>query len=168
MSGMKGQVYYVEAACPTVSCEEFTVPEPEDCWEDEVTRFTIVDSVQSRKYGHDKSQGWQDVCAGIRSLVITLDAVIGSGTVESLGMTPLSAGQVVGLALYPFGAGSGCNTPALGYAVVDQISYTVDQERGEPVAYTMTLSSKGPWSGLGANTAWGGFECACGVGSGSA
>ena len=156
LSGFRGKVYFINNSCPTVDCTQFTRPGGDAiCWEDEVTKFTIVDSVNKKEYGHDKSQGWQDVSAGIRKATITLDAKIvkqgGAG-----GASILSAGRVLYLGLYPFGKKG--RTPAEGYAMVDQVSYTYDQETGDPMSYTATLSSKGPWKGLG-GTKWGGFEC---------
>lgn len=172
-SGMKGKVYYVHGDLNTVSCPplascdyDATKPSGTDtCWYDEVTQFTVVDSVQKREYGHDKSDGWQDVVAGTRRLSITLDAVVvpaADGTLQG----PLRAGRVVFLMLYPFGTGATCgNSIMKGYAMIDQISYTVDQETGKPVSYTASLSSKLEWTGMNgddaANAQWGGFECEC-------
>ena len=155
LSGMMGKVYYIDNSCPTVDCSQFSTPSGGGtCWFDQVTKFTVVDSVQKKEFGHDKSEGWQDVCAGTRKAAITLDAMIVPGS--SRPALP-NAGKVLYLKLYPIGEAGGA-TPAAGYALVDQISYTYDQERGDPIAYSATLSSKGPWTGLG-GTAWGGFEC---------
>lgn len=169
LSGFKGKVYYDDASClGTSDCELTATGTADTCLADEVTRFQIVDSVLKREYGHDKSGGWQDVVAGIRRLGITIDAVCGSGTFEGTGGdTVIHAGKVLFLELYPFGAiGTCAANPVSGYALVDQVSYTYDQETGRPVSYTATLSSKGPWGGVGGElTGWGGFECACGPGS---
>ena len=169
MSGMKGQVYYVDSECPTTDCDTGWVHPSiaaAACLEDEVTKFTVVDSVNKREYGHDKSYGWQDICAGTRRFGITLDAVWrpkpeGSGIDELL-----YAGRVLYLILYPLGSACDVVDPMKGYAMIDQVTKTYDQERGEPVSYTCSLSSKGPWIGLGVeNYPWGGFECYCDSGS---
>ncbi len=160
VSGMMGKVYYIDDQCPISTCAEWAAPTgASNCWTDEVTRFTIVDSVNKREYGHDKSFGWQDVVAGIRRLGITLDGMLRSRTGSEEAVQPLRAGRVVYLQLYP--SGVNCSTPLQGYAMVDQISYTYDQERGDPISYTMTLSSKGPWIGFVDTGDWGGIECAC-------
>lgn len=161
LSGFRGKVYYVNDACPTIDCTQFTEPTgAEFCWYDEVTKFTVVDSVQKKEYGHDKSEGWQDVVAGTRRLAITVDAML-HGAPGLTNRSRLAAGQVLGLVLYP--AGVGCGGDMSGYAMIDQVSYTYDNETGQPIAYTLTLSSKGPWTGLGAaDLNWGGFECECG------
>jgi hypothetical protein len=155
-SGMNGRIYFINEACPGVNFASAAgAGSPGTQWQDEVTKFSVTESVNKREYGHDKSQGWQDVCAGIRKLSITLDAVM-SGNVST---QPLRSGRVVWLQLYPAGT-SGTGDPLEGYAMVDQISYTYDQERGEPISYTMSLSSKGPWTGFTDTGLWGGFECA--------
>jgi hypothetical protein len=165
MSGMKGKVYYIDDSCsPSTTCEYGGVPSGvATCLTDEVTRFTIVDSVMKREYGHDKSGGWQDVVAGTRRLGITLDAVIASANVNGVGGDSMIwAGKVLWLELFPVGVL--CDDPARGYAMVDQVSYTYDEETGKPNGYTATLSSKLAWEnvgGMNAGQAWGGFECAC-------
>lgn len=163
-SGFKGKVWVVNQHCPTYPLNGNTpVGHPAKQWHDEVTEFTVVESAKKEEYGHDKSGGWQDLCYGTRRLGITLNAKAHNQT-TSLG--GFHAGQVVYLELFPFGVNAagtlGCGTPLTGYAGVDQVSYTVDINNGMPVAYTMTLSSKGPWVGLpGGSRPWGGFECEC-------
>jgi len=165
LSGMKGKVCYVDHACPIIDpvTSVWTTPAgSEEAWSDEVTKFEVVDSAQKREYGHDKSHGWQDVVTGIRRLAITLNAVMRAGTGVSM---PIHAGGVLFLVLYPTGTSGTCTTPIKGYAAVDQVSYTYDQEKGDPIAYTATLSSKGPWYGLADDPLnaeqRGGFECDC-------
>jgi len=162
LSGVRGRVYYVNSGCPTVNCADGFSAQPdgtETCWYDEVTRFTIADSVKKREYGHDKSEGWQDVVAGVRRVGVTIDAVLRPEAAS----TQLQAGRVMWLVLYPVGYGeTTCGDPVEGYAMVDQVSYTYDLENGEPISYTATLSSKGPWTGFDSDSdPWGGFECAC-------
>lgn len=156
ITGAKGQVYWVDDQCPESDCSSWPLSEASGtCWGDEITRFEVVDSVNKKEYGHDKSHGWQDVCAGIRRLGITLNAICRpvAGVIALF-----HSGQVVYLKMYPVGVA--CGGQMQGYAMIDQVSYTIDQETGDPVGYTMTLSSKGPWSGLGSGN-WGGFECQC-------
>jgi hypothetical protein len=164
MSGMKGQVYYVDDQCPDSDCDGWDAPTTDSatCLQDEVIRFVIEDSVYKREYGHDKSFGWQDVCAGIRRFGITLEAMwrnkAGGSAVDEI----LYAGRVLYLLLYPLGVdGSTCATPLAGYALIDRVTKTHDQERGEPISYSCTLSSKGPWTGPSTGVNWGGFECEC-------
>ena len=162
MAGFNGKVYYVDESCPTVTCETpFSAPAADgDCWVDEVTKFTIVDSVLSKKYGHDKSEGWQDVVAGIRSAEITLDANISRVNVDAGTQAYINAGRVLYLKLYPHGDNCGPG-PLAGYAMVERVTYTYDQESGLPTSYTATLASKGPWYGFVDENGWGGFECVC-------
>lgn len=163
VSGMKGQVYYINSSCPTTSCTGWsTAPGGGTCFQDEITRFVIEDSVTKREYGHDKSFGWQDVVAGTRRFGITMDAMwvpkgAVSGDIDEL----LYAGKVLFLELYPTGVGSDCDTPYKGFAMIDRVTKTHDIERGTPISYSCTLSSKGPWTGPSTGTAWGGFECDC-------
>jgi hypothetical protein len=161
ISGMKGKVYYDLGSCPTYDLDTgvWTIDASSTlAYPDEVTNFTITDSVQKREFGHDKSGGWQDVCAGTRRVGIVLSAMLNVAETHHL-----HAGQVLYTELYPTSATGVCNTPAAGYVMVDQISRSVDIETGQPVGYTVTLSSKGPWTGLGGldGRPWGGFECEC-------
>ncbi len=161
MTGAKGKALYIDSGCPAA---DWAAPSGSGtAFADEVTKFDLVDSVLKRAYGHDKSGGWQDVCAGTRSVEVTLEAVISGTDVSGAGgETFISAGSVFYLILYPFGSTGVCSaTPVAGYALVDKVSYTYDQETGKPCAYTATLSSKGPWTGLDDGDAWGGFECNC-------
>ena len=161
ISGMKGQVYYVNSECPTNDCDGWDAPSlgAATCLEDEITKFTVVDSVQKREYGHDKSFGWQDVCAGTRKFAINMDAV---WKPKAAGIDELLyAGRVLYLLLYPLGADCDIVDPMSGYALIDQVSKEYDQETGKPISYTCQVSSKGPWTGVGVGTAWGGFECDC-------
>ena len=167
MSGLMGKVWWVDDHCPGIDCSHWgSAAGTNRCWHDEVTRFDIVDSVNKREYGHDKSRGWQDVVAGIRRLSITLTAMWLPGAAAN---TPLRAGRVLFLELYPTNTSGGCATPLKGFAMIDQVSYTVDIERGEPLSYTATFSSKGPWLGFASDPTgvglWGGFECQCGSAS---
>jgi hypothetical protein len=154
-SGFRGKVHMGAAACPmqldgngSGNAVDLT---------DEVTKFTFNETVNVKKYGHDKSYGWQDSVAGIRSAEITIEATVISPETKKY---PARCGQVVALELYPFGLS--CTPPLTGLALIERISYTVDQERGDPVAYTATLSTKGKWVGLvGDGERWGGFECEC-------
>lgn len=156
ITGSMGKVYYSVETPTTVNCTTgaFSAGDGNVCWEDEITRFEVNDSVQTREFGHDKSRGWQDIVSGTRRLGITLNAMYNPTS------SMLAAGRVVYLKLYPFGTGGSCNTPLEGYAMVQSVSYTYDQERGDPVSYTMTLSSKLAWSGWTAAN-WGGFEDQC-------
>ena len=160
LSGYRGKVYYIDVSCPTVDCTQYaTEAGTLTCLSDEVTRFSIVDSVTAHRYGHDKSQGWDDSVSGTRRAEISLDANIHHGNVDGVGGDDeIHAGKVLYLYLYP--AGTDCGEPAHGYALVERVSYTYDQRTGAPISYTATLSSKGPWHGLG-GTYWGGFECGC-------
>ena len=160
LSGYRGQVYYIDASCPTIDCEAYGAEEGTPvCLSDEVTRFSIVDSVTTHRYSHDKSFGWDDSIAGSRRAEITIDANIHHANVDGVGGDDeMHAGKVFYLHLYP--AGTDCGEPARGYALVERVSYTYDQRTGAPISYTATLSSKGPWKGLGGSH-WGGFECGC-------
>jgi hypothetical protein len=164
ISGMMGQVWYVDDECPTATCAAgWGAPTSgqETCVPDEVTRFTIDDSVQNRKFGHDKSFGWQDVCAGVRSFAINLDAMWKPKVIAGSFDTIAGAGKVLYLVLYPLGADAqSCHEPWAGYAMIERISRTNELERGEPFSYRATLASKGPWTGPENNANWGGFECA--------
>lgn len=164
-SGLRGKVYYVDQNCVDLECgTNLTFPSGSAvCWFDEVTRFTVVDSVQIKGYGHDKSQGWEDQVAGNRKYEISLDCV------KRPNANPLNphAGKVVFLELFQGNDGDGgCDKPAKGFAIIKQISRTVDQETGAPVAYTLSMTSKGPWTPFGSSSntgqLWGGFECDCG------
>lgn len=166
LSGSRGKVFYVDHGCPVVNCTTgvWTAPagagSAGTCWTDEVTKFTIVESVQSKKYGHDKSAGCQDVCAGTWSAETTLDAML----IPAAGnQARLHAGKVLWLQMFPAGITGECSTPVEGYAMIERISYTYDLETGLPISYTATVASKGPWSGLGpfADNLIGGFECTC-------
>lgn len=160
-SGVLGKVYFIDTGCPVLGCEGTGWESPSgtaNCWNDEVTRFTLVDSVSKREYGHDKSLGWQDVVAGTRRCGITLDAMLRP---DDTAHPVLQAGKIVWLQLYPYGITGACATPLEGYAMIDQISYTYDQESGQPISYSATLSSKGPWTGFTSDSDWGGFECSC-------
>lgn len=160
LSGTKGKVYYIDSECPVFDCDDWTVPAGSaTCWTDEVTKFDIDDAVQMRKYGHDKSKGWQDNCAGIRGLTISMEVNVKLDS-EKLEIHP---GKVVWLLLYPYGtAGTCANNVARGYATFERVSLRVDQETGFPVGYTATLASKGPWLGMGGEDGeWGGHECDC-------
>lgn len=162
ISGMRGQIYYVNSACPDADCDAWDSPtsETQVCIPDEVTRFTIDDSVQNRKYGHDKSFGWQDVCAGVRSFAINIDAFWKPKTVAGSFDEICGAGKVVYLALYPLGEDEeACHEAWAGYAMFERITRTNDFERGDPVSYRATLASKGPWTGPDNVTQWGGLEC---------
>jgi hypothetical protein len=152
MSGFKGKAYILDDYPADLDATSF--PSGGDVVDlaDEITKYTIDQSVQSRKYGHDKSGGWQDSCAGIRSMSITIDAVVRSGGMLGARM----AGTVVFLELYEYGVDD-TSAPWRGYALVDTISETVSQEDGAAVSYTATLSSKGAWTGVTA-AEWGGFE----------
>jgi len=168
LSGFKGKVFLLNNACPLVSCSQYGRPSTGlvECMTDEVTRFSVVDSVQLREYGHDKSQGWQDTVSGIRRLEVTIDAIVHRDNTGGLGGTGLIyAGKTLYLELFPIGTAvvGGCDTSAAeGYATVRQVSYQYDQETGQPISYTATLASKGPWIGVGGDDAqWGGFECGC-------
>ena len=160
LSGYNGKVYYTDRSCPSIDCNTYeTVSSAETCLSDEVTRFSIVDSVNVHRYCHDKSMGWDDSLAGSRRAEISLDANIHHQNFAGVGGDDeMHAGKVLYLFLYP--AGTDCGEPAHGYALVERVSYTYDQRTGAPISYTATLSSKGPWSGLG-GTYWGGFECGC-------
>jgi hypothetical protein len=163
ISGMEGQVYYVDDECPTGDCDGWDAATSggATCVPDEVTRFTIDDSVQNRKFGHDKSFGWQDVCAGIRSFAINIDAMWKPKVIAGSFDTIAGAGKVVYLLLYPLGLASvSCHEPWAGYAMIERITRTNELERGEPYSYRATLASKGPWTGPENNANWGGFECA--------
>lgn len=112
---------------------------------DEVTRFVINDTVNTRKYAHDKSHGWQVTVPGVRGIQITVDAMANQ---EGLGAGIMpNPGQSVFLTLEPFG--SLCKQPVSGYAIIDSVAYTTDIETGNPVSYTMVCSSNGKWEGLG-------------------
>lgn len=127
---------------------------------DEITRFVINDSVQMRRYGHDKSAGWQAAVSGVRGLTITIDAMLAATAGGSGGITP-NPGMSVLLELMPDGLS--CSTLYTGFATVESVSYTTDIETGQPVSYTMTLASNGAWTGLGDNDA---NTCECGSSSG--
>ena len=161
LSGYRGKVYYADRSCPTVTCAAYeAVSNADTCLSDEVTRFTIVDGGTVHRYGHDKSLGWGDSVAGIRQLEISIDANIHHLDVDGPGGDDeIHYGKVVWLELWPFG--TDCGEPAKGFATVERVSYTYDQRTGAPTSYTATLSSKGPWYGMG-GTFWGGFECGCG------
>lgn len=127
---------------------------------DEVTRFLIDESVQMREFGHDKSAGWQDNCAGIRRAEITIEAMISDSNVGGAGGMNWYSGALAYLVLYPAGdVVDQVAAPVQGYATVRSVSYVYDQETGLPISYTCRLSSKGPWSGMDAgDVLWGGFE----------
>ena len=167
MAGFKGTIKWLNlATCPVFnSLGKLPVPSGTAVRVvDEITKFTAVDSALKREYGHDKSGGWQDVCVGTRRLGITVEAVISNADLTGLGGDgDIWAGKIAWLELYPVGLGATCSQyPAMGYAVVDQVSYTYDQETGKPNSYTATLSSKGNWTNVGGDSdKWGGFECVC-------
>jgi hypothetical protein len=125
-------------------------------WADEVTEFSVTDSVESESYGHDKSQGWKDVTFGTRSISITLSAKFRRAPTANM----FGPGHVCYLELEPFGPA--CSTLISGYAGVKQVGFNVDVNTGATVGYSMTLLSKGPWHGV-PESQWGGFECACGA-----
>jgi len=165
MSGMMGQVYYLDQQCPDSDCDDWdAAPDitSKICLQDEVIRFVIEDSVQKKEYGHDKSFGWQDVVAGTRRFGITLEANWRNKAAGSSIDEILYAGKVLYLILYPLGEnGSTCSEPLAGYALIDKVTKTHDMERGDPISYNCTLSSKGPWTGPSTGVNWGGFECEC-------
>jgi hypothetical protein len=170
VSGMKGRVYYgPTSGCIAYTCDGITWPSVDvDCLEDEVTRFVIVDSVNKREFGHDKSGGWTDVLVGIRKLSITFDAMwVPKGAGEEQSFNILQAGRTLFLRLFPLG--TGCNFYFEGYCVIDQITKTYDMTAGEPITYSCSATSRGPWhiygpDGIVAESAWGGFEClTCGT-----
>jgi len=161
MSGAKGKVYYIEDSCPPVA---WTVPSGSAvAYTDDVTKFDLEDSVMVEEYGHDKSGGWQDACAGTRRVQVNLEAKVAPANADGAGgVSAISAGKVLYLQLYPFGATGTCAaTPVAGYALIKQVSYTYDQQTGKAIGYTATVVSRGPWTGLDDGSAWGGFECDC-------
>jgi hypothetical protein len=169
LSGVNGKVYYANDGCPVINQDgTWAGPSTEvGQWTDEVTKFGVVDSVESREYGHDKSGGWKDAVAGTRSLAISIDAVISAneGRLGVGGMENMWAGRVVYLELYPFGVFHSCGQyPAAGWALCKQVSYSYDVDTGQPTSYSASFVSKGPWDGAGGeNQWWGGFECSpCG------
>ncbi len=192
-SGMKGKVYLADDHCPA-DLSGTNTQSSTSVWPDEVKRFMLTEKANIRRYVHDKSFGFQDVVSGIRSVDVSLDAVFhgqcgGAADSGSSGVNSVyiyHAGQVVWLELEPFGpaetdGGNGraaCNcNPIRGYFMIEQIATTTNIESGDPVEYTMTLTSKGYIDGLGDDQSftsaamvdpkpnWGGFECACEGGS---
>ena len=156
-SGMKGRVYAINTHCPR-TLNGAPPSGKAVLWVDEVTRFQVNESAQKREYGHDKSFGWQDLVYGTKRCEITLDATIHRARHGPI----LKSGMVLYLVLRPLGMS--CGGRMGGWAGIDRVSYTVDQNTGEPVSYTITMSSKGKWRELSPKE-WGGFECGCGGGS---
>jgi hypothetical protein len=163
-SGMKGEVYHMNAHCPHVM--DGTAPNGDELkWADEVTRFVLTESVAKREFGHDKSFGFQDVVTGTRAAEVTLDAV---SRFQYQSINGYHAGMIMYLILYPFGADNanesvGCSALSVsGYFMVERVSVSTDLDRGDPVSYTMTLTSHGPlFNKAIGNENWGGFECGC-------
>lgn len=134
-------------------------------WTDEVTRFELDETIATREYGHDKSGGGMDICAGNWSATLTINAVCHHQGVNVQG---IGIGQVCYFELYVFGS---CEPPLKGYAMLTRRPMIIDQEQGRPVEYTATFKSKFLWKGLPGSAAQrggiGGFECECGsVGGG--
>jgi hypothetical protein len=152
MSGFsgKGGRIYMSGACPTSSAGS------EGALEDEVTHFNITDNVNMRRYGHDKSGGWQAAVPGTRGLQITIEAMLAAA--PSGPATP-NPGQSIFLSLVP---GVHCGHHYEGHAIVESVAIRVNIETGDPVGYTMTCVSNGPWTGLGANIDV--YTCACSLG----
>jgi hypothetical protein len=169
LSGMQGKIYYSNV--PIVPPDDWTPPAgvslttPATRWHDEITGFSLDDSGASGTYVHDKSGGWYDNWVGARGLDISISA---KQRPQGSVLSPLYFGKVVWLQLYPAGTVGVCeDMVAQGYATVTRISYQYNME-GEPIAYTATLRSKGPWNGLppgnylfDANPPIGGFEWGC-------
>lgn len=171
-AGFKGQIYYTDYGVPTLECSTSNAPSWSGgtCYEDEITSFTVDDEVDVDRYGSDKSNGWKHAVFGTRGLTISLDAKICSIVVASRGAWyPLPPGKKVLLALYPAGDCE-TNTPAVGYAGIQRISYRIDQDTGKALGYTATLLSDGEWTGVptavddNGMAAWGGFETECQTG----
>jgi hypothetical protein len=170
-SGMKGKVYHLNAECPTMLDGSPPVGAA-NLWFDEVTRFVVSESANIRRYGHDKSYGWQATCSGIRRVEVALDCVV---AYQNESADAYNVGQVVYLILHPFGSGATAavgtcdGLPISGYFVVDRMTLTTDLENGRPVEYSMSLVSKGYINGMqsdqqlgiGVVPNWGGFECGC-------
>ena len=70
-----------------------------------------------KEYGHDKSQGWQDVVAGIARIEGSIEVKLRRGGLE------VGFGQVVTLRLYPFGKCKGA--PIHGKAMIKQTPISI-------------------------------------------
>jgi hypothetical protein len=163
LAGFKGKVYHVPVTTRPLGPGGWATPSGSDLdLSDEMTKFTINDRVNMKKYGHDKSLGCQDTCSGTKGYDITIEAKIANANFSGItGDDYMWAGKILWLKCYPVGVAPGIGTPlpATGYAEVENVSYTYDQETGEPIGYTATAASKGPWANCGAGSGnWGGFQ----------
>jgi hypothetical protein len=171
ISGMKGQVYYgTTNKCLKYSCdgpEPFT--EPTECLQDEVTKFVMTDRVKYTEFGHDKSDGWIDGLSGNRGYDIAIDAMWvpkpaqGGRHPNDNSWNKLHAGVSVYLELYP--VGKSCVYVKKGFGTIKQRTDTVSMRDGDPIEYSLSITSRGPWKDYDSEgheieqAPWGGFEC---------
>jgi len=161
LSAKDSRIFLINPTCPiklngTPPTDSSTSHE----FSEQVTRIELTPSVFERKYGHDKSEGWQDVTAGTKSCDGSITTKVADGSKPFT----LSAGDVAFIRVWPIGPE--CGHKIQGYASITSDPIVMNLENGEPVEHNYRFSSKGKWTGLPGSAVWGGFECQCGNGPG--
>ena len=154
-SAKDSRLYFLPPACPI----KLNGEKPSGTllrFYEQVVRIEINPSVYQRKYGHDKSEGCQDVCSGIKSW----DGSITTRLNENNAKRSLVAGDVVWLECWPLG--DSCGDPLHGYASIDTDPIVMNLENGDPVEHNYRYSSKGKWAN--ASHAPGTYACGCNAG----